>query len=162
MWRAAIGSLAWFVLAPVMVGGVVPWWITRWSGSAAGVDVRDVIGGLLVVAGTAVVAVCFVQFTVQGRGTPMPAAPTESLVVSGIYRYVRNPMYVGVGASIAGQALAFQSWGCLAWLGVVALAFAGFVHGYEQPTLSREYGGSYDRYRRAVPGWWPRLTPYRG
>ncbi|WP_109508056.1 methyltransferase family protein [Nocardioides speluncae] len=162
MVKAAVGSLVWFVLAPVMVAGVVPWWITRWDGSAPGVVVRDVVGGVLVVAGALVVTVCFVQFAVQGRGTPMPAAPTESLVVSGIYRYVRNPMYVGVGAVIAGQALAFQSWGCTAWLGVVALAFAAFVHGYEQPTLSREYGAAYERYRREVPGWWPRLTPYRG
>lgn len=162
MVKAAVGSLVWFVLAPVMVGGVVPWWITQWSGSAPGLDARDVVGAVLVVVGALVVTVCFVQFVVEGRGTPMPAAPTESLVVSGIYRYVRNPMYVGVGAVIAGQALAFQSWGCLAWFAVVALAFAGFVHGYEQPTLSRTHGESYDRYRRAVPGWWPRVTPYRG
>lgn len=162
MVKATVVSLVWFVLAPVMVGGVVPWWITRWGGSAPGVEARDVVGAVLVVVGALVVAVCFVQFTVQGRGTPMPAAPTETLVVSGIYRFVRNPMYVGVGAAIAGQALAFQSWGCLVWLGVVALAFAAFVYGYEQPTLSRDYGAAYDRYREAVPGWWPRLTPYRG
>ena len=120
-------------------------------------------GGLaLVVGGLAALVACFMQFVREGRGTPAPVAPTQELVVGGLYRWVRNPMYLAVGAVILGQAVMFTSVGVLVWLGLFGLAVVTFVVAYEQPTLRSMYGESYDAYCRAVPAWWPRLTPWRG
>jgi protein-S-isoprenylcysteine O-methyltransferase Ste14 len=161
MKRAALGSAAFFLLAPGTVAGLVPWAITRWAGSAPGVDVLDVLGGLLTTFGVAVVLACFVQFVREGNGTPAPVAPTERLVVGGLFRYVRNPMYVGVGAAILGQVVAFRSLPLALWFVAFVIAVSTFVVFYEQPTLRRQFGASYDRYRREVPAWWPRLRPWR-
>jgi protein-S-isoprenylcysteine O-methyltransferase Ste14 len=114
-----------------------------------------------VAAGAAVLVHAFTRFVVEGLGTPAPVAPTAHLVVSGLYRYVRNPMYVAVVAVIAGQALLLWEPVLLTYAAVVGLAFVLFVLGYEQPTLRRQFGASYDAYRRAVPAWWPRLRPWR-
>ena len=105
---------------------------------------------------------CFARFVSEGHGTPAPTAPTDQLVVGGIYRYVRNPMYLGVAAVIGGQALLFRSWGTAIWMVVFMVVVWSFVRLYEEPTLTRQFGDSYERYRQTVPGWWPRLTPYRG
>ncbi|HCB06443.1 MAG TPA: isoprenylcysteine carboxylmethyltransferase family protein [Nocardioides sp.] len=157
--RAALGTLVFFVLAPGGNAVLVPWLITGWDDPYSGL--LGVLGIALIVAGTAVVVASFVQFVVEGRGTPAPVAPTEELVVGGLYRYVRNPMYVGVASAIAGQALLFRSVGVTVWLIVFLVAVIGFVKGYEEPRLAEQFGASYDRYRAAVPGWWPRITPYR-
>ncbi len=98
---------------------------------------------------------------VDGAGTPAPPAPTERLVVSGLYRYVRNPMYVAVLAVIVGQALLLSRPVLLAYAAAVAAAFGAFVRWYEQPTLARRYGAQYEAHQRDVPGWWPRLPPAR-
>jgi protein-S-isoprenylcysteine O-methyltransferase Ste14 len=156
---AAVGSAAFFVLAPGIVAGVIPWWLTGWR-------MREplpfwaplrVLGGALLVAGTLVLVYAFVQFVTEGAGTPAPVAPTERLVVSGLYRYVRNPMYLAVIATIVGQGLLFGRMVLLLYGVAVGLAFSAFVRGYEEPTLSRRYGAEYEAYRRAVPRWWPRL-----
>ena len=157
--RAAAGTAFFFVAAPGTMAGLVPWLITRWSDARGGF--LGVIGAALVLAGLAVVVACFARFVTEGRGTPAPVAPTEQLVVGGIYRFVRNPMYVGVTAMIGGQAMVFRSPATALWAGVFLATTAAFVTLYEQPTLQQQFGDSYDRYRRAVPGWWPRLTPYR-
>jgi hypothetical protein len=82
-------------------------------------------------------------------------------VVRGLYRYVRNPMYLAVLAVIVGQALLLGRPVLLSYAAIVAAAFVAFVYGYEQPTLARRYGAEYEAYRRAVPAWWPRLVPAR-
>ena len=149
-----------FMVAPAVVAGVVPWSITRYTDL---VETPLAVLGLGVVAlGLAALVSCFVQFVREGRGTPAPIAPTEDLVVGGLYRWVRNPMYLAVGAMILGQAVAFASIGVLVWFAVFAVAVVSFVAAYEQPTLRRTYGHSYDVYCRAVPAWWPRLTPWDG
>src|SRR5690349_763964 len=103
---AAFGSAVFFALAPGTVAVLVPAWITGWwrVGADHGWPVR-VVGGVLAAAGGAVVVHSFVRFVREGLGTPAPIAPPSQLVVGGLYRYVRNPMYVGVDAAIAGQAL---------------------------------------------------------
>jgi protein-S-isoprenylcysteine O-methyltransferase Ste14 len=98
---------------------------------------------------------------VEGGGTPASPAPTEHLVVHGLYRYVRNPMYLAVLAVITGRALLLGRPVLLGYAAAVGGAFTAFVYGYEQPTLSRRYGAHYEAYRRAVPGWWPRPRPVR-
>jgi protein-S-isoprenylcysteine O-methyltransferase Ste14 len=158
--RAAWGSALFFVAAPGVVAGVGPWLITRYDDPATPAVV--VLGSLLVAAGLAALVACFVRFVGEGRGTPAPVAPTHELVVGGLYRWVRNPMYLAVGAIILGQAVIFTSLGVLAWLVVFAIAVVSFVTAYEEPTLRQTHGEAYDAYRAAVPGWWPRLTPWRG
>lgn len=157
--RAALGSAAFLLVAPGVMAGVIPWMLTGWRSTGPPLVVA-VAGGVLIVAGAVVVVHAFVSFVVSGRGTPAPIAPTERLVVTGLYRYVRNPMYVAVGATIAGQALLLGR----PVLGAYALVFwaitATFVRGYEEPTLSEQYGAEYAAYRRAVPGWIPRLRPW--
>ena len=158
--HAAWGSALFFIIAPGVVAGVVPWGITGYTDPAA---LPVFLIGLLVVAlGLAALVACFVQFVREGRGTPAPLAPTETLVVGGLYRWVRNPMYLAVGAMILGQAIAFASVGVLIWFVLFAVAVVTFVTAYEQPTLRRTYGAAYDEYCRAVPAWWPRLTPWDG
>ena len=103
----------------------------------------------------------FARFVREGRGTPAPVAPTERLVVGGLYRHVRNPMYLAVEAAILGQALLLGRSVLLAYAGVIGVAFWAFVRLYEEPTLARRYGEEYEAYRRAVPAWWPRLRPWR-
>jgi protein-S-isoprenylcysteine O-methyltransferase Ste14 len=161
MRRATLGTTAFFFVAPGTVAGLVPWWLSGWDRPAGGLRVAEVVGGVLVAIGLAVVIAAFVQFVREGRGTPAPVAPTEQLVVGGLYRYVRNPMYLAVAAVIGGQALIFESVAVLWWLLAFIVLVFTFVSAYEQPTLRRTYGASYDAYCDAVPGWCPRLTPWR-
>lgn len=154
---ATAGSAVFIVIAPGVVAGLVPWWLTGWrTGAAYPAPVR-ITGAVLPAAGAVVLLAAFAQFAIQGRGTPAPPAPTEQLVVRGLYRYVRNPMYLAVLAVITGQALLLSRPVLLGY----ATVLVAFVYGYEQPTLARRYGAQYQAYRQAVPGWWPRLPPAR-
>ena len=156
---AIAGSAAFLVVAPGVVAGLVPWWLTGWRvGSWYPVPVRAA-GGVVIAAGALVLIAAFAQFALDGLGTPAPVAPTERLVMRGPYRYVRNPMYLAVLAVITGQALLLGRPVLLAYAAAVGALFAAFVHWYEQPALARRYGSQYDAYRQTVPGWWPRLRP---
>jgi protein-S-isoprenylcysteine O-methyltransferase Ste14 len=119
-------------------------------------DAGDVLGVLIGLAGAAMVVACFVRFVREGRGTPAPTAPTEELVVGGLYRHLRNAMYVGVGLAIAGQCLVFCSLSLVVWLAIFTAAVSVFVIAYEQPTVQARYGASYAAYRRSVPAVIPR------
>jgi protein-S-isoprenylcysteine O-methyltransferase Ste14 len=160
---AVVGTGLFLMLAPGTVAGLVPWWITRWrmQPPLLGFSGFRVMGCLMIAAGTAVVLDSFVRFALQGLGTPAPILPTRHLVVSGLYRYVRNPMYVGVLAIILGQGLLLGdvrlfAYGVLLWLVVHV-----FVVGYEEPTLRRTFGSEYQVFRGNVPRWIPRLSPWR-
>lgn len=156
------GSFVFFWLAPATVAGWVPWRMTRWRMHASvGAPVRW-LGAALVTLGAIAVVECFARFAAKGLGTPAPVLPTEYLVVSGLYRHVRNPMYLGVLAAIVGQALLFGSLVVLEYAALVWLCFFAFVALYEEPTLRRRYGSSYESYRNNVPPWWPRITPWPG
>lgn len=160
---AIFGSALFFLAAPCVVAGLLPWLILdhyRLPFSATLPFVA--IGWLLILAAIVVLLHSFGRFALEGLGTPAPVAPTEKLVVGGIYRHVRNPMYVAVLSIIAGQALLFASWAVALYGLVMGIAMASFVHFYEEPTLARRYGAEYENYRRAVPGWLPRLTPWQG
>jgi protein-S-isoprenylcysteine O-methyltransferase Ste14 len=156
--RAALQSVLFLVVAPGTVAGLLPWLITGWSGSSwyGWWGVGAALGWLLIAAGTAVLVHAFALFVLQGLGTPAPIAPTRTLVVTGTYRWVRNPMYLAVTAVIVGQAVLFASVTLGIYAVVVATAFVAFVNLYEQPTLTRQFGANYEAYLRTVPGWWPR------
>jgi protein-S-isoprenylcysteine O-methyltransferase Ste14 len=160
---AAVGSAVFFLVAPGVVVGLIPWLLTRWQ-------VREplpywapmrVLGGILLVAGLIVVIQAFVRFVVEGFGTPAPIAAPERLVVGGVYRYVRNPMYVAILAAIVGQALILGQLALLLYAAAIWVIAAAFVRFYEEPTLSRRFGADYEAYRRAVPAWWPRLRLWK-
>ncbi|RWD07474.1 MAG: isoprenylcysteine carboxylmethyltransferase family protein [Mesorhizobium sp.] len=162
-FSAIAGSALFLVVAPGVVAGLAPFLLTnRYQLPLSTVPAFVPVGWVLVVGATAMLLHAFTRFALEGLGTPAPVAPTERLVVSGIYRYVRNPMYVAVLSIILGQALLFSSWTLVAYGAVVGAAMVSFVRLYEEPTLARRYGAEYEAYRRAVPGWLPRLMPWRG
>src|SRR5918993_3854656 len=159
---AAVGSAAFFLVGPGIMTGLIPWLLTGWQ-------VREplpywaplrVLGGILLVAGLIVLIQAFVRFVMEGFGTPVPVAAPERLVVGGVYRYVRNPMYVAILAAIVGQALLLGQLGLLLYAAAFWLIAAAFVRFYEEPALTRQFGADYEAYRRAVPAWWPRLHPW--
>jgi protein-S-isoprenylcysteine O-methyltransferase Ste14 len=159
--RAAVGSLVFLVVAPGVVAGLIPYWLTGWE-REGDVSTGLVLGGwLLVAAGLAALLPSFARFALEGVGTPAPVAPPEHLVVTGLYRHVRNPMYLAVGSLIVGQALLLGRPGLLLYAALFGAAVLAFVRGYEEPALTRQFGEEYVAYRRAVPGWWPRLRPWR-
>jgi protein-S-isoprenylcysteine O-methyltransferase Ste14 len=156
--RAAAGSIVFLVVAPGVVAGLGPWLIAGWDGHPAW-QLRAA-GVVLVAASAAVLLHAFAHFVLEGIGTPAPVAPTERLVVGGLYRYVRNPMYVAVTATILGQALLFGRVVLVGYAVAFAAVVAAFARFYEEPTLRRQFGAEYEAYRRAVPGWRPRLTAF--
>ena len=111
-------------------------------------------------AGGVVLVHAFARFVAEGLGTPAPVAPTEHLVVGGLYRHLRNPMYVAVVAVIIGQALLLGRLVLVTYGLLAAAAMWAFATWYEEPALTRRFGAEYERYRQAVPGWWPRLRPW--
>ena len=160
--KAALGSLVFLAVAPGIVAGLVPWWLTGWEKEEPlpGWALVRILGWVLVAAGVVVVVQAFARFVHEGIGTPAPVAPTEHLVVGGLYRYVRNPMYLAVAATIVGQALILGQPLLLLYAGAFLLTVAAFVRWYEEPALRRQFGADYEAYLRAVPGWWPRRTPW--
>lgn len=157
--KALAGSAIFFALAPGVVAGLIPYWLTGWRMLPIWEPAR-IIGAVLAVAGIAVLIHAFWRFVSEGLGTPAPIAPTEKLVTGGAYRFVRNPMYVAVLAAILGQTLLFGQPILFAYGALAFVAVFIFVRFYEEPV--RQYGAQYGAYRKAVPGWIPRLTPWQG
>ena len=157
--RSAIGSLLFLFVAPGVMAGLIPWLLTGWATHDLPIPLR-LLGAATIAAGLALLLPAFIRFAVDGRGTPAPVAPTKRLVVTGAYRYVRNPMYLGVAALIVGQALLLGQAVLLAYAALFVLVVTAFVHGYEEPTLARTFGTQYATYRSAVPRWRPRLRPW--
>jgi protein-S-isoprenylcysteine O-methyltransferase Ste14 len=158
---AAIVSAIFFIVAPGFAAGVVPWWISGWHRRRSLGWPLEALGILLIAVGAIVLINCFGRFALQGLGTPAPILPTRHLVVTGLYRHVRNPMYVGVLAVILGQALVVGNAAVFAYAGIVWLGFHLFVLAYEEPTLKATYNGEYEEFCSNVPRWLPRLTPWQ-
>jgi protein-S-isoprenylcysteine O-methyltransferase Ste14 len=159
---AVAGSTVFLVLAPGFVAGVAPWWISRWRVEASwpGMPLIRLVGAVLIALGAAGLLDSFGRFAFQGLGTPAPVFPTRHLVVSGLYRFVRNPMYVAVVAAILGQGMVLGSVALLQYGGVVWLLFHVFVLAYEEPSLRSAYGSEYKLFCSHVPRWLPRFTPW--
>ena len=147
-----------FTVLPGSVTVLFPYWILDsppvWSPPEG-------VGSLFICLGFAIYFRCLWSFAARGGGTPAPIDAPKKLVVDGLYRYVRNPMYLGVFAVLLGETLLFRS---LA-LGLYSLGcfvvWHLFVLLYEEPVLSRNFGTDYDRYRDQVSRWCPRLRPAR-
>jgi protein-S-isoprenylcysteine O-methyltransferase Ste14 len=151
------------VLVPGTVTVVVPYLLLRpdGTGSPGSLGVFRYAGFIPIVLGGLTYFWCAWDFVVAGRGTPAPLDPPKELVVRGPYRYVRNPMYVGVASILLGESILFESSAILVYTAVVGCCFSLFVVFYEEPTLKRQFGSSYDRYLKAVPRWFPAIRRFR-
>jgi protein-S-isoprenylcysteine O-methyltransferase Ste14 len=158
---ALLGSGLFLALAPGTVAGLVPWWIGGWRtvGEIGLPGLCRPLGVAVGLIGVVILVECFARFAFVGVGTPAPVAPPRKLVASGLYRYVRNPMYVGVVALILAQAAWFGDPALLLYAAAVALAFHLMVVCFEEPILAAKFGADYAAYRKAVPRWLPR--PWR-
>src|SRR5580704_9455010 len=160
---AIVGSAVFLVIAPGFVAGVAPWWISHWRVESPffGMQLFRLAGTILIALGAVGLLDSFVRFALQGLGTPAPVFPTRHLVVTGLYRHVRNPMYIAVVSGILGQGLIFGNVTVLEYGGLVWLLFHGFVLVYEEPTLRASFGSEYESFCAAVPRWIPRTTAWR-
>ena len=107
--------------------------------------------------GTVTILWCFSDFTFKGHGTPNPIDPPKELVATGLYHYVRNPIYLGVLTIIIGHFLWFKTIWMLDYAVVVFLAFHLFIIFYEEPTLKRKFGATYESYYKSIPRWVPKI-----
>lgn len=138
--------------------GLVPWLLTRWRSAPLPSDwlpVR-VLGAALMCVSVVVIARQFVRFVMEGGGSPAPVVPTEQLVVTGLYRWVRNPMYVAVFAAVLGQAMLLGRPILLVYAVGLGLVMWCFARWYEELALDRQHGQAYADYRQTVPGCLPR------
>jgi len=160
---AAFGSGLFFLLAPVTVAGVIPWVITGWAVSSANwpQTMSMPFAAVLMCCSLISLLDSFGRFVLQGFGTPTPLLPTKVLIVSGLYRHVRNPMYLAVLSLILGQALWFGSLRLGLYGGVVWVIFHTSVLVYEEPRLREDYAVAFDAYCQNVRRWLPRLKPWR-
>jgi protein-S-isoprenylcysteine O-methyltransferase Ste14 len=149
-------TLLFTIVAPGMVGVYIPYRL-RGPGPHA-ISTLGVIGLAPIVVGVAIYLWCAWDFAAFGKATPFPLDAPKQLVARGLYRFIRNPMYVGVLLVIFGQALWFGSLATL-WYGLgISLMFHLFVILYEEPALRRQFGEPYTRYLNTVPRWIPKLA----
>jgi protein-S-isoprenylcysteine O-methyltransferase Ste14 len=151
-------SIFFTIIQPGTVAVLIPYWLisSMGRGALAGHPVRY-LGIPLILIGTAGLLWCVWEFFSEGRGTISPVDPPKHLVVRGLYRYVRNPMYVLVVIVLLGEAIFFMSWAVLIWAGVFIVLASLFVMLYEEPYLRRRFGESYERYTQTVGRWIPRF-----
>ncbi|HET8713733.1 MAG TPA: isoprenylcysteine carboxylmethyltransferase family protein [Gemmatimonadales bacterium] len=152
----ALRSLLWTILLPGMIAGYIPW---RFFGLAqlkpSFSNPLDLLALLGIAAGVALLAGCIWEFAARGRGTLSPADPARELVVQGLYRYVRNPMYLSVSTILLSEALLARSTALLIYWAIFFGAVNLFVRFYEEPILKRQFGASYERYTEQVSRWLP-------
>jgi len=154
----AVRSITWAILLPGVVAGYIPWLFfglgdIHWSPEVPGLY----LGVVFAASGIALLAMCIWEFARRGRGTLSPVDPPKELVVQGLYRYVRNPMYLAVSLILIGEHMLTHSWPLLVYWAVCFVIWNVFVIGYEEPTLRRQFGESYERYARDVRRWIPRF-----
>ena len=154
----ALRSLLWTILVPGVVAGYVPW---RFFGLRRirldPFSPMHFLGLLCVGLGAVLLVACIVEFARSGRGTLSPVDPPRHLVVRGLYRYVRNPMYLSVTAILLGEVLLTRSPALATYWAIWFVCANLFVIGYEEPTLRRSFGASYDEYMRQVGRWIPKF-----
>ena len=144
------------VLVPGTVAILIPRWLLGGFVAPAN-GVLTWLGAILFCVGATIYFRCAWEFAVRGLGTPAPIAPTKFLVTTALHRYVRNPMYLGVALAIVGEAALFCSLHVLLYAAIMLTIAHTFIVLYEEPTLRRQFGESYEEYRRTVPRWIPKF-----
>jgi protein-S-isoprenylcysteine O-methyltransferase Ste14 len=152
--------LVFTVLVPGSVTVWLPWYfyLSRTGLRSPSLGLHTPAALVLMLLGTSGYLWCALDFAFTGRGTPAPIDPPKILVARGLYRYVRNPMYISVLLVLLGESLVFRSLPLLRYTGIVAVGFHLFVLLYEEPVLRNKFGASYEAYCQAVPRWIPRLS----
>ena len=151
-----LNTLIFTVFVPGTVAGYIPYVIVGGFSRPANGPMTW-LGAIVIVVGAAIYFRCAWEFAVRGLGTPAPIAPTKFLVTTALHRHIRNPMYVGVALFILGEAALFRSIHLVEYAAIMLLIAHTFVVLYEEPTLRRQFGESYEEYRRSVPRWIPRF-----
>jgi len=146
-----------FIL-PFTVLVLVPLWIEK--DIAIHMSFNLFLGSILILCGLTIMVLTISSFMRIGKGTLAPWSPTKKLVVRGLYRYVRNPMILGVLTVLLGEALCLQSTNILIWACAFFVINTIYFILYEEPNLEERFGGEYRDYKNQVPRWWPRFTPY--
>ena len=157
LWLA-FRSIVWTLSIPFVVTGVVPWLflgLNRFPFDHT--HPRHFLGAAIVIAGAILIVMCIWEFAASGKGTLSPLDPPRQLVVRGLYRYVRNPMYLSATTILLGEVVITGSPTLLAYWAIWFTAVNLMVIGYEEPTLRRQFGDSYDEYTRRVHRWLPRI-----
>ena len=153
----AVRSLLWTILLPGFFAGYVPW---RFFGldqiRFEEVNPTSLLGLICIGLGVVLLAACIVEFARSGRGTLSPMDPPRHLVIRGLYQYVRNPMYLSVTTIVLGEVLLSHSLALALYWAIWFVCVNLFVMGYEEPTLRRRFGRSYDEYTEHVGRWLPR------
>ena len=154
---AVLKTLIFTVLVPGTVTVLVPYLLLSSGFELFSIEISifRFLGLVPILLGTLMYLSCAWDFTFVGKGTPAPIDPPKELVVRGLYRFVRNPMYAGVALVLFGEAVLFQSGMLFVYAALVLLGFHLFVVCYEEPTLRRKFGESYEQYCRRVPRWVP-------
>jgi protein-S-isoprenylcysteine O-methyltransferase Ste14 len=153
----AVKALLWTLVAPGTVAVLMPFLLVKGNAGPMELGPGRWFGLPLVAMGASMLLWCIVSFAREGRGTLAPVDPPTFVVRGGLYKIVRNPMYVSIFAMLIGEAILFESWAIGAWAAFMLIAWHVFVVLYEEPTLARMFGGAYEEYRRSVPRWLPRL-----
>ena len=153
----ALKTLIFSILVPGTVAGIIPWLLLQGSGNLV-LRIPSVwmIGLLPLLLGVGIYLWCAGAFTFIGKGTPAPIDAPKILVVQGLYRWVRNPMYVAVLSVVIGEAILFRSILLVGYALVLWGVFHMFVVFVEEPSLRSQFGASYETYFRTVPRWLPR------
>ncbi len=152
----ALKSLLFLIVAPGMVAGYIPLVLLR-SGPRIETGVFAYLAIPLWLVGSVILLWSFWNFFREGHGTPAPLDPPKELVAVGFYRYVRNPMYVGILLILAGHFLWLGYWSLLIYIAIAFVIIHLFVTLYEEPTLKRKFGSTYEEYVGRVPRWIPKL-----
>jgi protein-S-isoprenylcysteine O-methyltransferase Ste14 len=155
---ALLRTIVFTIFVPGTVAVLIPSWIlpagARWHADATGI-----VALILAAAGASIYFWCaFWAFANYGQGTPLPFDPPKRLVAHGLYRVIRNPMYVGVGTVVASEAIGLRSRNLLPYLLIWGAFVYLFVLFYEEPTLRKKVGADYQEYSRSVPRWLPKLS----
>ena len=156
---AVLGSAVFFVVAPFTLAGLVPWSITGWQlrPPFLGLELTRGIGAIMILAGVPGLVDAFARFALQGLGTPAPIAPPRNLVVTGLYRYVRNPIYLGALLALVGHVFWSGSVLVITYFLCYVIAFHILITVFEEPVLRNKFGAVYEEYLQQVPPWIPRL-----
>jgi len=154
----ALKSLIFFIFVPGLLVGYVPYWLTMNSSALFDFGILRWVALPLWIVGAVTMVWCFFDFTFKGRGTPAPIDPPKELVATGPYRFVRNPMYVAGIIVLLGYVLWWPSLSILVTPVIFFLATHVFVTLYEEPTLRKNFGASYEEYLQSVPRWIPRFA----
>ena len=140
------------ILYPGIVAGVIPFWII--GGKLNELEKpHQFVGVFLFLAGFIIMTWCIVNFAVKGQGTLSPLAPTKKLVVSGLYKFSRNPMYIGVMLILTGETLFFASYSLCVYSLIVFAGFNIFIIFNEERRLKKDFGNDYDNYCKKVRRW---------